>query len=99
MLTTTKYNPDRDIWIEVGGESFYTSRIFVTQDGNIGIEVGGLCIVKSIREWHKLAWPQHNFVESNGGTDRQCTECGAIDCSSAGDYWCSGKRNEVVEKP
>ena len=29
--------------------------LYVTERGGIGINVGGLCIVKSLREWHELA--------------------------------------------
>ena len=85
---TPMKNTDRELWREIDGY-YYSPRIFVTAQGSIGIDVGGFCIVKPIREWHKLAWPQHSWRDT--GYDRQCTECGAIDCSSGGESWCPGK--------
>jgi hypothetical protein len=35
-------------------EDYYAPSIHVTAEGNIGMNVGGLVIVLSIREWHKL---------------------------------------------
>lgn len=46
-------NTDREIWREQEGD-FYSASIFVTESGGIGINVGGLCIVKSVRDWHNL---------------------------------------------
>lgn len=36
-------------------KDYYANSIFVTEDGRIGMDVGGLVIVKPIAEWHKLA--------------------------------------------
>jgi hypothetical protein len=47
-------NTDVEIWRETPGD-YYAPDIFVTKEGGIGINVGGLCIVKTVREWHILA--------------------------------------------
>lgn len=49
-----KQNTDRELWREVAGD-YYSPSIHVTQDGRIGINVGGLVIVRTLREWHALA--------------------------------------------
>ncbi len=46
-------NTDVEIWRETP-DTYYTPSIFVTEGGGIGINVGGLCIVKPVREWHLL---------------------------------------------
>lgn len=58
-------NTDREIWRERDGDyrvglglprgDFYRGRIFVTESGGIGIDVGGNVIVKPLKEWHSLA--------------------------------------------
>ncbi len=53
-LTGPVLNTDREIWRE-RPDDFYADSIFVTEGGGIGIRCGGLCIVKPVREWHKLA--------------------------------------------
>lgn len=45
---------DREIWRESEGD-YYADSIHVTEAGNIGINVGGYVIVKSVQEWHALA--------------------------------------------
>lgn len=45
---------DRDLWRETPGD-YYAPRLFLTEGGGIGMDVGGFVIVKPIREWHKLA--------------------------------------------
>lgn len=47
-------NTDIEIWRVVPGD-FYSPSIHVTQEGGIGINVGGTVIVKSVRDWHALA--------------------------------------------
>ena len=47
-------NTDVEIWREAPGD-YYSPSIFVTEQGGIGINVGGLCIVKPVRDWHLLA--------------------------------------------
>lgn len=52
-------NTDRELWRETHPEgdafSYYSPRVFVTEGGGIGIDVGGNVIVKSLRDWHALA--------------------------------------------
>jgi len=47
-------NTDVEIWRETPGD-YYSPNISVTQNGGIAINVSGLCIVKTVREWHMLA--------------------------------------------
>jgi len=47
-------NTDVEIWRE-RPDDYYASSIHVTQDGRIGIDVGGTVYVKSVKEWHDLA--------------------------------------------
>lgn len=49
-------NTDRELWRERDGD-FYADSIHVTATGGIGINCGGLVIVKPLREWHRLAAP------------------------------------------
>jgi hypothetical protein len=46
-------NTDREIWREREGD-YYADSIHVTAQGGIGINCGGLVIVKSLRDWHRL---------------------------------------------
>ena len=46
-------NTDREIWREV--EDYFASRIFVTESGEIGIDVNGAVIVMPVRAWHTVA--------------------------------------------
>ena len=51
-------NTDRELWREPtdqSGMEYYQPSIHVTERGGIGINVGGLVIVKSLRQWHELA--------------------------------------------
>jgi hypothetical protein len=50
-------NTDRELWRDPDDEngSYYAGSIHVTKDGGIGINCGGLVIVKPLREWHALA--------------------------------------------
>jgi hypothetical protein len=51
-------NTDRELWREPTDEvgmEYYQPSIHVTARGGIGINVGGLVIVKSLRDWHALA--------------------------------------------
>lgn len=49
-------NPDRELWREPPGD-YYAPRLFVTEGGGIGIDVGGFVVVKPIRDWHALGVP------------------------------------------
>lgn len=50
----TAMNTDRHLWPLVS-DDYYADSIHVTAGGGIGMNVGGLVIVKTIREWHALA--------------------------------------------
>lgn len=58
---TAAANTDRELWREptdeVGMEHYQPS-IHVTKRGGIGINVGGMVIVKSLRAWYALAMPE-----------------------------------------
>lgn len=45
-------NTDRELWRERPGD-YYADSIHVTEGGGIGINVGGLVIVRPLREWHR----------------------------------------------
>ena len=47
-------NTDREIWRRIP-KDYYSPSIHVTEQGNIGMNVGGLVIVLSVEEWHKRA--------------------------------------------
>jgi len=47
-------NTDKEIWREIEGE-YYSPNIFVTEQGKIGINVGGYVYVQSVEKWHKQA--------------------------------------------
>jgi hypothetical protein len=48
-------NTDRHLWPDVTAPGAPDESIHVTATGGIGINVGGLVIVKPLREWHRLA--------------------------------------------
>jgi hypothetical protein len=50
-------NTDRELWRgpDEDNGSYYADSIHLTEDGGIGINVGGHVIVKPLREWHALA--------------------------------------------
>lgn len=45
-------NTDKEIWRKTEGD-YYSPSIFVTQLGNIGINVGGYVLIAPVEEWHK----------------------------------------------
>lgn len=45
-------NEDVEIWRKVK-DDYYSPSIHVTKEGAIGINVGGLVIVRPVEEWHK----------------------------------------------
>lgn len=57
-------NTDTHLWPQVS-EDFYASRLFATVGDGIGIDVGGLVIVKPIREWHALAVAHHQDEQAS----------------------------------
>lgn len=70
-------NNDRELWREPSerpGMEYYAPSIHVTERGGIGISVGGLVIVRTLREWHKLAAAGLPPVPPIGGTTIERTE-------------------------
>lgn len=47
-------NTDRHLWQEMP-DDFYSPSLHVTENGGIGMNVGGCVFVMPIREWHRLA--------------------------------------------
>lgn len=47
-------NEDTEIWRR-DKDDYYSPSIFVTKQGNIGINVSGECIIHSVEYWHNLA--------------------------------------------
>lgn len=47
-------NTDRELWREPPGD-FYANSIHVTEQGGIGINVGGVVRVKSLAAWHAMS--------------------------------------------
>lgn len=70
----TAKNTDRELWRD--GEDYYAPSIHVTEQGLIGINVGGTVILKTLEEWHRLA--------TNGGWINPTIQ--PPPSSSA--YWC-----------
>ena len=54
-------NTDRELWREGPGD-FYSPSIFVTEQGGIGINAGGTVIIKTLREWGKLAEEENKIT-------------------------------------
>lgn len=57
MMDGAAQNTDRELWRgpDEGNGSFYADSIHVTVGGGIGINCGGLVIVKPLRDWHRAA--------------------------------------------
>ncbi len=55
MFTASK-NTARELWRE-REDDYYAPSLFVTEGGGIGMNIGGIVIVKPIREWFALADP------------------------------------------
>lgn len=58
-------NNDREIYTthDERGD-YYGDKIFVTVGGGIGLNVGGRCIVRPLREWFALAAPAALFADT-----------------------------------
>ena len=54
MSDTPSKNNDKHLW-PIPNDDYYAPSIHATEDGRIGMNVGGIVFVKSIREWHSLA--------------------------------------------
>jgi len=48
-------NTDKNLWRKVEGD-YYSPSIHVTEDGNIGINVGGHVIIMPIEKWFLLGY-------------------------------------------
>lgn len=60
-------NTDKELWRETEGD-YYADSIHVTKDGYIGINVGGLVRVLTLRQWHEFAaaaFPHSPFNKPN----------------------------------
>jgi hypothetical protein len=53
-------NTDRELWREREGD-FYADHIFITKNGSLGINCGGIVYVKPIRDWFALAGGKITF--------------------------------------
>ena len=58
-------NTDRELWREIE-DDHYSVSVHVTQDGKIGMNVGGSVIVKTVREWHDTTSHLPVLSEANG---------------------------------
>lgn len=59
-------NEDKLLFVESNKDwkdEGYMPKVFVTKEENIGMNVGGMVYVMSIREWHKLAEQYHKFKD------------------------------------
>lgn len=65
-------NTDREIWREKSGD-FYSPSVHVTQDGGIGIDVGGMVFVMDVRDWHNLAMKS---ISDGVTLAPMCDDCG-----------------------
>jgi hypothetical protein len=56
-------NTDRELWRKGDGDgngmSYYEPSIHVTEQGGIGVNVGGTVFVMPVEEWHRLAAEKH----------------------------------------
>jgi hypothetical protein len=50
-------------WGDGDGMSYYEPSIHVTEQGDIGIAVGGTVFVRSVEEWHRLAGENAEYEE------------------------------------
>lgn len=58
-------NTDRELWRETPGD-YYAPRIFVTEGGGIGIDVGGRVHVRPVRDWHLALVASERLREIEG---------------------------------
>jgi hypothetical protein len=84
-------NTDREIWHEREGGA-YSDRIFVTENGAIGINCGGMVVVQSVRAWHALATSTAPARGLAAGMEMaaviakaECAECP----NDGSDNWCA----------
>lgn len=58
-LSGSAENTDRELYRERAGD-YYADSIHVTADGGIGMNCGGLVLVRPIRKWHEAAYGWHS---------------------------------------
>lgn len=80
-MAKTGKNTDRELFRErlndpLDPGDVYSPSIHVTQNGMIGMSVGGRIIQMSIRDWFKAA------------RSLACSECGQMDTGQHGEYPC-----------
>jgi len=80
-------NTDKELWREREGD-FYSDRIFITEGNGLGIDVGGMVIVKPVQEWFNLA--RKDIVHSVKSVENTTPECNKIPSSltTCGDSHC-----------
>ena len=61
-MSETVQNTDRELWRLIPDDE-YSPSIHVTQAGDIGINVNGLVVVRTIEMWHALAMQQSSPVQ------------------------------------
>lgn len=81
MVGTAK-NTDQELWREIEGD-YYSPSIHVTTNGLIGINVGGLVCLQTLRQWHELAKPVQPAPPTANKDKSDIDERAAI-----GDSWC-----------
>ena len=65
-------NTDRELFREAPGD-YYAHSLHVTAGGQIGINVGGLVFVKTLKAWHSLAIQTEDYVAA-----RLAAECESL---------------------
>src|SRR3990172_2491619 len=63
-------NTDTELWRE-RPDDYYSPSVHVTQDGELGINVGGLVTVASLRQWHR--WAEESELNEGRATAYQDT--------------------------
>lgn len=64
----SKFGPDREMWRETPNDA-YSPSIHVTGNGLIGINVGGIVIVRSVREIHQALSRDIEWSNKKGGAE------------------------------
>ena len=90
-------NHDKVIWrkpttLKQGDFDIFQPAIFVTLDGNIGIDIGGRVIVHSIENWHKAGKKFLTDIQQEKGKEY------ASFTSSRTNEWCLRLQQELLNK-
>ena len=65
-------NTDKELWRgppDANGDTAYSASIFVTEQGDIGINALGKTVVMSVFQWHALADIKYNVEHEQERTD------------------------------